>query len=231
MKTKDLKVISFTLACWGLSFIGSGLVMNTKETTITQTRYNLSVTSNKVAESKTNEIKLKDMSLEINPPLSVDVKDYLKDIENLETSVLKSLKLDTSEVNVQEAGTYRYTITYKNKKYNGTFIITEKELPKVTLTLKNLKLEKDSILDTNLSTYIEEKIPEEIIENIVLNLSSVKTNVEGIYQYSITYNNKLYTANIEIFTPTPKAPTVITPNTPENDNTTTTPENNQNETN
>ena len=208
---KEFKLISAAVACYGLMFIGTGIAMNNHETTVVQTSYSLGVYQNKVAESKTNEIKLKDMTLEINNPLSVDVKDYLDGYENLDESVIKALKLDTSNVNPQEAGTYTYTISYKRKKYNGTFKITEKELPKINITLKNLTLKKDSVLDTNLSTYIHEKIDEEVAKNIILDLSNVKTNVEGTYQYTVTYANKIYTANIEIYTP--QAPTVITPNT------------------
>ena len=217
---KEFKVISAAIACYGLMFIGTGIAMNGHETTVVQTSYSLGVYQNKVAESKTNEIKLKNMTLEVNNPLSVDVKDYLDGYENLEESVIKALKLDTSNVNPQEAGTYTYTISYKRKKYNGTFKITEKELPKVNITLKNLTLKKDSVLDTNLSTYIHETLSEEVAKNIVLDLSAVKTNVEGTYQYTVTYANKIYTANIEIYTP--QAPTVITPNTQKPQETTNT---------
>ncbi len=225
---KEFKVISAAVACYGLMFIGTGIAMNNHETTVVQTSYSLGVYQNKVAESKTNEIKLKDMTLEVNNPLSVDIKDYLEDYANLDESVLKALKLDTSNVNPQEAGTYTYTISYKRKKYNGVFKITEKELPKINITLKNLTLKKDSVLDTNLSTYIHEKISDEVAKNIVLDLSNVKTNVEGTYQYTVTYANKIYTANIEIYTP--QAPTVITPNTDQqttNSETTNSETNNQ----
>ena len=208
---KEFKVISAAVACYGLMFIGTGIAMNNHETTVVQTSYSLGVYQNKVAESKTNEIKLKEMTLEVNIPLSVDVKDYLEDYETLDESVIKALKLDTSNVNIKEKGTYTYTISYKRKKYNGTFKVIEKELPIVNITLRNLTLKKDTVLDTNLSTYIKEQLSDEVAKNIVLDLSAVKTNVEGTYQYTVTYANRIYTANIEIFTP--QAPTVITPNT------------------
>ncbi|MBQ8131748.1 MAG: hypothetical protein IJ193_04590 [Bacilli bacterium] len=208
---KEFKVISAAVACYGLMFIGTGIAMNNHETTVVQTSYSLGVYQNKVAESKTNEIKLKEMTLEVNMPLSVDVKDYLEDYETLDESVIKALKLDTSNVNIKEKGTYTYTISYKRKKYNGTFKVIEKELPIVNITLRNLTLKKDTVLDTNLSTYIKEQLSDEVAKNIVLDLSAVKTNVEGTYQYTVTYANRIYTANIEIFTP--QAPTVITPNT------------------
>lgn len=147
--SKQMKIISLTLACWGTVFIGSGLLLNGNDKTIVETSYSLQINKNKVASTKTNEIKLKDMKSEINLPLSVDIKDYLDDINNLDGNTLKQLKLDTSMVNIQEAGTYTYTISYKKKKYNGQYTINEKELPAVNLTLKNLTLDKDSILDTN----------------------------------------------------------------------------------
>lgn len=215
MNKKELRMISLTLASWGLLLIGSGVVMNTKETTVIKNIYTLNITQNKVAEAKTNEIKLKEMTLEVNNPLSVDVKDYLENVENIDSSVLASLKLDTSKVNPQEAGKYTYTISYKRKTYNGIFTITAKKLPKVTITLKNITLKKDSSLDTNLSTYIVETLTDEVKNNITLDLSAVKPNQVGIYQYKVIYNNQVYTANIEIYAPT--APTVITPNTPDNE--------------
>ena len=211
MKRKELRIISLTLASWGLLFIGSGIAMTTKETIKVEHKYTIDITQNKVAESKTNEIKLKDIKLEVNNPLSVDVKDYLENTDKIETNIINALKLDTSDVNIQEAGTYTYTISYKKKKYNGTITITAKQLPKVNLSLKNLKLKKDSALDTKLSTYINETLTEEVANNITLDLSAVKTNVVGTYQYTVTYNNRIYTANIEIYAP--QAPTIITQNT------------------
>lgn len=211
MKVKNLRIIGFTIGCWGLVLIGCGITMNTKETTIIENKYSLTVSQTKVSESKTNEIKLKDMKIEINNPLSVDVKDYLEKVENIDESVIKALKLDTSAVNTQEAGTYTYTISYKKKKYNGTFIVTEKELPKVNLTLNELKLEVGAVLDTNLGTYIKEKLDDEVQKNIVLDLSKVDTKTVGTYQYTVTYNGKLYTSKIVIYSPQ-KGPIVITPN-------------------
>ncbi len=209
-KIKKLRIFSLTLICWGILLIGSGIAMTTKDTTITKYTYSINISQNKVAESKINEIKLKEMSQEVNTPISLDVKNYLENVEKIDDSVLSALNLDTSHVNINEAGTYTYTISYKKKTFNGTFIITEKPLPKVNLTLKNLTLKKDSVLDTNLSTYINEPLTEEVSKNIVLDLSSVKTNIEGTYQYTVTYNNKLYTGKIEIYTP--QATTIITPN-------------------
>ena len=209
---KESRFLSITIACCGLLLIGSGLIMSTsKEKTIIKKNFTLDISEQKVAESKTNEIKLKDMELEINNPLSLNVKDYIENVEEIENSVLKALKLDTSLVNINQAGTYNYTITYKKKKYNGNFVIKEKELPQVELTLKNISLEKGAALSTNVSTYIVEEISDEVKNNIILNIKNVNTAQPGEYQYSLTYDGKLYTGKIWIYE---KQTTVITPNTP-----------------
>ena len=84
-------------------------------------RYTLNVEEKRIsqAQAKTNEIKLKDIEIEINNPISMNIEDYLENINNIEMSVLKLLKLDTSLVNITQAGTYQYTITYNKKKYIG----------------------------------------------------------------------------------------------------------------
>ena len=208
---KESRVLSITIACCGLLLIGSGLIMNTTNNdTIIKKNYTLDVTEQKVAQAITNEIKLKDIELEINNPISLNIKDYIENVEEIEPSVLKSLKLDTSMVNINQAGTYNYTVTYKKKKYNGTFVIKEKELPKVDITLKNLSLEKGSALSTNISTYIVEELSDEVKNNIVINLKDVNTTQPGEYQYTVTYDNKLYTGKIWIYE---KQTTIITPNT------------------
>lgn len=220
---KESRFLSLTIAGCGTLLIGSGLIMtNTTPETVIKHNYSVAVTEQKVAQAKTNEIKLKAMELEINNPMSLDIKDYIENVDQIETSVLKALKLDTSLVNINQAGTYTYTISYKKKKYNGTFTIKEKELPKVDLTLKNLSLEKGAALSTNVSTYIVEELTDEVRNNIILNLRDVNTAQPGEYQYTVTYNNRLYTGKIWIYE---KQTTVITPNTPTTDeNTTTQPE-------
>ena len=212
MTKKESRILSITLACCGILLIGSGLVMtNTKKEPIEKINYTLNIDEQKVAAAKTNEIKLRDIELEINNPISLNIKDYIENIEEIEDSVIKSLKLDTSMVNINQAGSYTYTVSYKKKKYNGTFTIKEKELPKVELTLKNLSLEKGAALSTNISTYIVEELSDEVKNNIILNLKDVNTSQPGEYQYTVTYDNKLYTAKIWIYE---KQTTVITPNTP-----------------
>lgn len=211
LSKKDGKFLSLTFACCGLLLIGSGIGIGTiKPKTITKKIYSIEIAEKKVEQSQTNDLELNDMELEINNPLSLNVKDYIKNIEEISPSVLKALKLDTSMVNINQAGTYTYTVSYKKKKYNGTYVIKEKELPKVELTLKNLNLEKGAALSTNISTYIVEEISDEVKNNITLNLRDVNTAQPGSYKYSVIYNNTQYDGTIWIYE---KQPTVITPNT------------------
>ena len=208
---KESRLLSLTIAGCGILLITSGLIMTkVKPQTIIKHNYSVSITEQKVSHSKTNEIKLKNMELEINNPMSLNIKDYIDNIEQIEPSILKALKLDISLVNINQAGTYTYTIKYKKKSYNGTFTIKEKELPKVDLTLKNLSLEKGAALSTNVSAYIMEELTDEVRNNIIINLKDVNTAQPGEYQYTVTYGNKLYTGKIWIYE---KQPTIITPNT------------------
>ena len=177
---KETKIISAALATWGLIFVGSGVTMNTMVKPTKVIKSDFEVIQQRVSERKTNEIKLKDMELEINQPLSVSVKDYLENLEEIDLSIVRNLKLDTSMVNPQQAGTYTYTIAYQKKKYNGTFTIKEKELPKLDLTIKNFKMTLNSSLNANpedLSTYIEEELtPDEIDDTNDSDVSELPAN-------------------------------------------------------
>ena len=157
MSNKEMKVLSFIIAFWGIVFIGSGLIINKSFKPKEKIRYSLNIEEKRIsqAQAKTNEIKLKDLEIEINNPISMNIEDYLENINNIEMSVLKVLKLDTSLVNITQAGTYQYTITYNKKKYIGTIKIKEKELPNVTFTLINLSLSTGEAIPTNPRNYIK----------------------------------------------------------------------------
>lgn len=206
---KKKKIILTAIASWGILLIGSGSIMQLMIKPVKiEKNLDIKVMQRKVEKTKTNEIKLNDMSLEINQPLSLNIRDYLKNPDDIETKIINQLKLDTSMVNANEAGIYTYTISYNKKKYNGTFKITEKPLPTIeTMTLRTLSLEIGSTLSTNISTYVTEVLPEEAKANIKLDLSNVNTKVNGIYQYSVTYNGKLYTGMITIYEPQQKIET------------------------
>ena len=213
LTNKESRVLSITLACCGLLMIASGLTMTLSgDKVVVKHTYTLDIAESKVAQAQTNELKLKDMELEINNPLSLNINDYLENASEIEPSILKALKLDTSTVNINQAGSYNYIIQYKKKKYNGVFVIKAKELPKVEITLKNLSLEKGSALSTNVSTYISGELTDEVKNNIIINLKDVNTTQPGEYQYTVTYDNKLYTGKIWIYE---KQTTIITPNSPD----------------
>lgn len=199
--SKQRNIIVAVIAIWGIIFIGSGITMNFMDKPITKTKRELKVTQKRVANMKSNEIRLKNMEQEINQPLSVNVKDYLENANDIEEDILRELQLDTSMVNVNQAGNYTYTIKYKKKTFNGTFTIKEKPLPDMVLTLKNLNLETGSALSTDVQTYITEKLTTELKKNIKLNLTNVNTAQAGSYQYTVTYNGRLYTGTITIYTP------------------------------
>lgn len=205
---KETRIISLALASWGVIMLGSGFTMKSMIKPNEVKKNDLEVVHKRVAEIKTNEIKLKDMELEINQSLSVDVKDYLENLADIDQEVLKSLKLDTSMVKVNEAGSYTYTISYKKKKYNGTFTIKEKELPNVDLTINNLRLTIGSPLSTDKQVYIKETLTDEIKNNILIDLTAVDTQKVGNYKYTVTYNGILYTGTIEVYEPQQK---VLTP--------------------
>lgn len=205
---KETRIISLALASWGVIMLGSGFTMKSMIKPTEVKKNDLEVVHKRVAEIKTNEIKLKDMELEINQSLSVDVKDYLENLADIDQEVLKSLKLDTSMVKVNEAGSYTYTVSYKKKKYNGTFTIKEKELPNVDLTINNLRLTIGSPLSTDKQVYIKETLTDEIKNNILIDLTAVDTQKVGNYKYTVTYNGILYTGTIEVYEPQQK---VLTP--------------------
>ena len=198
LNRKENKVIVITLASWGVIMILTGLLIGGGKEPIVKTSYSVAINESQVAQFKTNEIKLKDITLEINTPLSVDIKDYLEDYKNIDNSILKSLKLDTSDVNVTQAGKYNYTITYKKKKYNGNVTVKEKELPKVDIVLKNLTFKTNEALPTELSNYISTPLTQEVKQHITLDLSQVQINKPGSYKYSVTYNGTLYNETIKI---------------------------------
>ncbi len=207
---KEIRILAITLTVWGFILAGSGLIMTSQVKPVIKTKYNLSIEERKIAETqaKTNEIKLKDIEIEINNPISVDVKDYLEALDTISETTLKALKLDTSLVNINQAGTYQYTISYKKKKYIGNVKVKEKELPNVTFTLKTIKLKTGESLSSNPRTFIIENITDEVYNNITLDISKVDTTTQGNYTYYILYKGITYQGNVEVRDP---GPTIITP--------------------
>ena len=211
MNKKQIRILSSTLASVGVFMIISGLVMNNQVKPIVHTKYTVTVEKKKIAEAqaKTDEIKVKDLEIEINTPLSVDIKDYLDDVDKLKETTIKSLKIDTSLININQAGTYKYTITYGKKKYIGNIKVKEKELPNVSLNLKTIKIKTSEALSSNPRTFIDGDITDEVYNNLTLDLSKVDTANQGDYTYYIIYKGVTYQGKVEVRDP---GPTIITPN-------------------
>lgn len=201
LSQKQKYIIITATAIWGVIFIGSGITMTFMDTPVTETKTELKITQKRVANMKSNEIRLKNMEQEINQPLSVNIKDYLENVDDIDETIINKLQLDTSMVNVNQAGNYTYTVKYNKKTFNGTFTIKEKPLPDMVLTLKNLNLEVGTALSTDIQTYITETLTDEVKQNVKLNLTNVNTAQAGNYQYTVTYNGRLYTGTITIFEP------------------------------
>jgi len=209
LNNKEKTIIASVLGCWGIILISSGIVMNSKNKPVIHTKYTLDISERKIAETqaKTNEIKLKDIPIEINNPISVDVRDYLDNLENLNEETIKSLKLDTSRVNINEAGKYQYIVSYKKKKYLASVIVKEKVLPNIQFTLKDISITINEALSQNPSSYIKETLTDEILNNITLDLSEVDTTKPQNYNYYIIYNNTKYQGKITVNEP---SATIIT---------------------
>lgn len=146
-------------------------------------------------------LKLKDLEIETNTPLSIKIADYLNETVNDE--VLANLKLDTSSVNVKEVGTYKYSIYYKKKEFFGTIKVIEKVAPTNqvdSIAIKSFTIKKGTALSLNPSDYVTEPNPltDEVKALLKFNFQEVDINKPGTYQYTVTYNNSIYTANITV---------------------------------
>lgn len=193
-------IIAISLAFAGTISTSTGVVLNKME--FKPSKVKVTVKEKRIAKKQTNIPKLKEIEVEVNVPISVEVTDYIENPEEINEKVLKKFKLDTSLVNVTEPGIYTYTISYKNKKYNGKVRVKEKELPNIdNMTLKEINIEKNTALPKNLNDYIVEDIPEEAKDKIVIDTSKVNIYVASTYQYTVTYKDKLYTGKIIVFEP------------------------------
>lgn len=200
LNKKEGTILSITAATWGLFLIGSGLVMSAQVKPIIHTTYVLHMEERKIAQAqaKTNEIKLKDLEIENAMPLSVDVKDYLENATQLTDETIHSLRLDTSLVNINQAGTYQYVISYGKKKYIGTIVVKEKPMPKITLRDVEYKLGNVSFSNYAKDYILEVLTPEVYNTCSNPNFQQVDPLATGIYNYTITCNNTTYTGKITI---------------------------------
>ena len=189
---KHVRIITVSaLSLLGILCISSGVMYNSLQEN--------NVEEKQVSKENDIDIKLKNLTIEVNTPLSVKIIDYLDSA--VRDEVLANLKLDTSAVNVTKPGTYNYTVSYKKKTYQGIIIVKEKEIVNNTLqsiTLKTVNINVGTALPTDVSNYVIEPLTDEVKTNMLINLSKVNVNIAGSYQYTITYNNSIYTGTIVV---------------------------------
>jgi len=207
LNQKEIQILSIIIAAWGIFFITSGSVMSMNKKTVTKKIYSIDVTTKQISkvQAKKNEIILKDVTIEEGTPISTNIKDYLKNPEQISDDMLNQLEknLDTSSVNINQPGSYIYTITYKKKLYQAKIIIKAKELPKVKITLKEKNMPTTGTISRNIRDYIYEEIPDEVYNNMVLDLKEVIAHqkIPGKYKYSIIYNDTTYYGDFIIHEP------------------------------
>lgn len=202
MSNKLNNLIVTTFSILGILCVFSGTIMPTLVKTEHAKVGKIEVTQQKVTNCKSNEIKLKDLNIEINSTLDTNVKNYLTNPEDIDDSILSKLKLDTSNINVNNIGSYYYTITYNKKIYNATVNVNAKALPIVDdITLNQLAFETNTDLPSDVSFYVKENLSEEVKNATKIDLTGVNINKAGKYLYSISYNGKFYTNTITIYEP------------------------------
>ncbi len=203
LSTKNKFMIIGAITTWGLIFIGSGTTMLIIDKPITEDIVKtINITQKRVSTNSSNEIILKEIEIKTGEQLSINVMDYLVDGNLLDSELINDLELNISDVNPNQAGIYTYTIIKDKTIYNGQVTVIDEEQNSIdTLTLKSLSVETNTILSKELSTYIAEVLTPEIINLITLDITKVNTNIAGTYQYTVTYNNRMYTGTIDVYEP------------------------------
>lgn len=208
-----LHILIISLTISGILGLTSGAVLNKTTIKKPKKQVKIKVVENQIPKKKETVPILKEITIEVNVPLSVAINDYIENLETLDKTLLKKFKLDTSLVNVTQPGTYTYAISYKEKKYIGNVIVKEKELPIINnMTLKEIHLERGAKLPENLNDFVVETIPEEAKDKIIIDLSKVNTEMAGTYQYTVTYKENIYTGTINIYEAKPQI--IIAPTDP-----------------
>ncbi len=200
LTNKQRMILTITLTVWGIFLIISGVIMDGREKKIVHTAYEVTIEKKelKEAQAKMIDIKAKDIEIEINTPISVDIKDYIEKPEEIKEEIIKNLKLDTALVNVNQAGKYEYSISYNKKVFKGNIIVKEKELPNVQFTLKDIKIKKGEKLSDKIKDYINEELSEEAYDNMSISLPSDYSDNPGHYTYSIIYKKVTYNGTIDV---------------------------------
>lgn len=204
LSVRDLKVLSLVVAIWAIALICVGKGMDNDNNIVIKNTYSVKITTSQKStlQQKNVDIVLKKLEIEVNTPLSINVKDYIENPEILSDLQIRQLSdtLDTSEVNISQPGTYKYSIIYKKKKKTSTITIKEKEIPNITFTLKSKVMPITGTISKNKKDYIYETLDDEIYQNMILDLREVEEHesIPGKYKYSITYKDTVYYGDYEI---------------------------------
>ncbi len=201
IKNKGTKILILSLTFSGLLSTSTGIVLNNMKVNTSSSKIDVKVVEKQVARLKSNVPTLKELEVEINEPISVDVKDYISNIDDISSNVLRAFKLDTSLVNVTQPGKYTYYIQYNNKKYKGSLIVKDKEEEKKieTLHVKNFSIKVNEALPTDPLAYLEDKSDTLDINKLIFDTTKVDNHVAGQYQYTVTYGKMLYTGTITVY--------------------------------
>lgn len=207
LNKKEMQILSIVIAVWGIFFVFSGTIMNQSKKAIVKKVYNIDVSTKQISiiQAKKNEVVLKDLTIEEGKTISTNIKDYLENPEQIADNMLNVLSqgLDTSTVNVNQPGIYTYTITYKKKTYQAKITVKAKELPRITITLKEKNMPTTGTISRNIRDYIYEEISDEVYNNMILDLKDVieHQTIPGRYKYSIIYNDTTYYGDFIIHEP------------------------------
>lgn len=207
MNENELRLLSIVVAVIGLFLVISGTMMNHSKKTVTKKVYSVNVSMKQISQiqAKKNEVILKDITIDEGIPLSTNIKDFLENPQQISDEMLEQLSkgLDTSAVNINQAGTYPYTISFKKKQYQAKVIVNKKELPKVNITLKEKNIPTTGTISRSIKDYIYEEVPDEVLKNMVLDLKEVIAHqkIPGKYKYSIIYNDTTYYGDFIIHEP------------------------------
>ena len=201
---KELKFLSFIVAFWGIVLLSNGYSLLNKQAIQMKKVYTVNITSNQEVEKieKEVDIILKEVEIQVGTPISTNAKDYITNSDQFSELQLRQLTetLDTSLVNINQPGTYKFTLIYKKKKYEGVVKVSQKELPNVTFTLKAKIMPTTGTLSRNKRDYVYEELEPEVFNNMILDLREVEAHqsIPGKYKYTITYKDTTYYGDFEI---------------------------------
>ena len=203
-RSRELKILSIVIAVWGCILLRSGCTMLMYNDVEIRKVYTVRITSNETNEvqAKKIDIILKKVEVEVGKPLSTNAKDYIENIDQFSDLQQKQLSetLDTSLVNINQAGTYKYSISYKKKKYESIVKVIEKDIPNITFTLKAKIMPTTGTISRNKKDYIYEELTDDVYNNMILDLRDVEAHqsTPGKYKYTITYKDTVYVGDYEI---------------------------------